>query len=147
LQLKYSVFDQVSVEALLDYVWDDERPEPAVEVGVGQSPEKVDEWAVWLTIEVPQDVAPTPPYAIKLRAFGLFEVAPDFEPEDDTAHVVAVNGASILYSAAREFLLIITGRGPYEHYALPTYDFRKHPFSMIERDQIEQGGAGLADSA
>lgn len=63
-----------------------------------------------------------PSYDINLVALGIFEVNPKWpEPEK----LVKINGASILYSAAREFLITITSRGPWGAVTLPTVSFNR----------------------
>jgi preprotein translocase subunit SecB len=60
------------------------------------------------------------PYSIHLIAVGLFHVHPDFtEPEK----LLSITGASIIYSAAREFIITITSRGPWPKFILPTISF------------------------
>jgi len=146
LQLSYSVFDLVHVEALTAYEWGEEaEPEPEVDVRVARSPEDDDEgWAVWVTIQIAREAKPTPPYAVTLSVFGTFEISRDFGSEDEITQVVAVNGASMLYSAAREFLLGLTARGPNMEYMLPSYDFRHHTFQVLEPDQVGQAGASTS---
>jgi preprotein translocase subunit SecB len=62
------------------------------------------------------------PYNIHLVALGHFKVHPEW-PDPDK--MVSVNGASILYSAAREFLITITSRGPWGQISLPTKSFNQ----------------------
>lgn len=134
LRLEFSVFDHVLVEAVAEYEEGGGEPEPQVELTLAHSPENSEEWVIWLTIEIPETAKPMPPYAIELRAFGVFAVAGDLGSQAETARLVAVNGGSILYSSAREFLLMVTSRGPSDSYALPTHDFREHPFDVLVPD-------------
>ena len=60
------------------------------------------------------------PYAIHLIAIGLFQVDEDW---DDKEELLRINGASILYSAAREFIITISSRGPWPAAVLPTTSF------------------------
>ncbi|MCF8056080.1 MAG: protein-export chaperone SecB [Desulfocapsa sp.] len=60
------------------------------------------------------------PYAIHLIAVGLFQVDENW---DDVDKLLRVNGASILYSAAREFIITISSRGPWAAAILPTTSF------------------------
>jgi|MTBAKSStandDraft_2_1061841.scaffolds.fasta_scaffold18845_6 preprotein translocase subunit SecB len=61
-------------------------------------------------------------YDIHLVVWGNFSVSPKWaEPEK----LVRINGASILYSAAREFLITITSRGPWGAITLPTISFNQ----------------------
>jgi len=54
---------------------------------------------------------------------GFFRWSTEGQPEDQVAQIVAVNGASILYSSAREYLLMITSRAPWGQLSLPTMSF------------------------
>ncbi len=77
-------------------------------------------------------------YKIHLIVIGFFEVSPKWpNPEK----LIRINGASILYSAAREFLLTITSRGPWGALMLPTFSFNgssEKDHSMTEKSEIKQ---------
>ena len=59
-------------------------------------------------------------YLVELVVVGLFRVHPEF---DNPIKLLEVNGASILYSSAREFLITISARGPWGQITLPTKSF------------------------
>jgi len=59
-------------------------------------------------------------YAINVVAIGIFRVDKRFK---DINKLLYINGASMLYSAAREFLITITSRGPWGAVTLPTHSF------------------------
>jgi preprotein translocase subunit SecB len=61
-------------------------------------------------------------YLITVELVGFFEVDKEL-PEDKIADVVAANAPAILYSAARELILLVTGRGPFPPFALPSVTF------------------------
>jgi len=78
-------------------------------------------YQVTLSISVlPDDDNARIPYSIDLIAVGLFSVN---DQVDDPVRMLKINGASILYSAAREFIITITSRGPWPHFVLPTASF------------------------
>lgn len=79
-------------------------------------------WMVNLTINVSSPSEKPIPYKVDLEIVGFFEVVVDLEKQR-MANLVHVTGASILYSAAREMVLMLTGRGPWAHWALPTISF------------------------
>lgn len=60
-----------------------------------------------VTVEIssaPENDQNPQPYTVNLIAVGIFQVNPDWkEPEK----LLSINGASILYSAAREYLITI----------------------------------------
>lgn len=62
------------------------------------------------------------PYFIDIVAIGFFRVHPDWP---DPEKLLNINGASILYSAAREFIITITARGPWGPEMLPAISFLK----------------------
>jgi preprotein translocase subunit SecB len=78
--------------------------------------------ALEITIQ-PDDEDHLLPYNVNLIAIGMFRVA---EGWDDPVKMILVNGASILYSAAREFIITLTSRGPWNHMIIPTYNFLQH---------------------
>lgn len=77
----------------------------------------------------PEDIENLQPYAIRLITVGLFSVSNDW---NDAVKLLKVNGASILYSAAREFLITITSRGPWGAVSLPVISFLKKYLNEIE---------------
>lgn len=58
------------------------------------------------------------PYIIGAIVIGDFRVG-DGDITEDLDRTVQINGASILYAAAREQILTLTGRGPYPAMQLP----------------------------
>jgi preprotein translocase subunit SecB len=65
----------------------------------------------------------TLPYTIELEVIGQFSI---LDPQyQDKEKLVRVNGTSILYSAAREQILTITGRCLFGPYQLPTVNFQE----------------------
>jgi preprotein translocase subunit SecB len=72
-----------------------------------------------ITVE-PENDKSRVPYSIHLVAVGLFEVRPDFP---DPEKLLGITGASMIYSAAREYIITITARGPWPKFILPTISF------------------------
>lgn len=62
------------------------------------------------------------PYDFELSVVGLFR-ADEMIPEKKRSLVIGVNSSSILYSAAREYLATLTGRGPWGPVLLPVTSF------------------------
>lgn len=73
---------------------------------------------------LPENEKKKTPYAVHLIAVGLFTVSDKIE---DPVKLLKITGASILYSAAREFLITITSRGPWPPFFLPTISFLPPP--------------------
>jgi preprotein translocase subunit SecB len=61
-------------------------------------------------------------YVASMELIGFFEVSEDY-PEDRIADIVAANAPAILYGAARELILLVTGRGPFPPLSLPSASF------------------------
>ncbi len=77
-----------------------------------------------ITLEIkiePQDERPLP-YDASVTFVGFFDVNPAM-PHDEASNLVGVTGSSILYSATREYLLTLMGRGPWGGMILPTISF------------------------
>lgn len=62
------------------------------------------------------------PYTIDAEVVGVFRLDDGFE-HDNREHLLKVNGSSILYGALREYLLMLTGRGPWGEFQIPTISF------------------------
>lgn len=62
------------------------------------------------------------PYSLKLIGIGLFRFV---KSVPDPEKLLRINGASIIYSAAREFVLTVTARGPWGAIMLPTCSFHE----------------------
>jgi len=98
-----------------------EQFETTVEMYQGES--EPDVYQIQLLIQSNDDADSEPLYKLKLHIVGFFRVSQDFE-HDHLEHLVQVNGASVLYSAARDFALTLTSRGPWGPLMLPTINFR-----------------------
>ncbi len=88
----------------------------------GQAPRDGTRWQV--TIEIRHQPAPEVnfPYSYRVVLVGQFGIGPGVQPEDEE-RFVKIQGASVLYSMAREIVRALTGRGPYRPVILPTVSF------------------------
>lgn len=135
LQLENHFFTKVVVEANPAF-----KPEGGenqlvgIRTQVELAPHKDDprKWRVILTLGTESDDGKIP-YKIDLQAVGFFKVAPEVD-EKKMPFLVHANGAAILYSSAREFLLIITCRGPWDGFYLPTTNFLEPPQKVKEKE-------------
>jgi preprotein translocase subunit SecB len=73
-------------------------------------------------------------YIGRVKVVGIFSAPSDL---DEKEKKVFINGSSILYSAAREFILSITSRGPNIPLMLPTVRFH-----VRENDKTLEKGEG-----
>jgi len=127
LQLEESFFDLVSVETVAEHTPDPSGRPARHAVAVTVSLATVDDhpgvWKTTLEITGKGDDPEPPPYRFRLRTVGFFRYAGEEIPEAEVARVVGVNASSILYSSAREYLLLITSRAPWGQLRLPTMSF------------------------
>ena len=125
LRLETYYFTKVAVSADPCYE-PQEGVAPAItidtDVGLGQHSSDPNRWMVTLGVHAKSPDEKPIPYNVDLEVVGFFRVEPEVEQGKAPA-LVQANGAAILYSAAREFLLTITGRGPWPSIALPTTNF------------------------
>ncbi len=128
LQLERYVFTKIEVEANPDFVLQESPEEDPVtmrlDVGLGEHNGDPSRYQVSVGIHELRAENGALPYRISLQIVGQFVVAQDFKP-DDLRKIVQVNGASMLYSAARELVMLVTGRGPWPAFQLPTISFYK----------------------
>lgn len=75
------------------------------------------------------------PYTIDFKVVGFFSVNPEFG-HHNIEKLVRINGASMLYTAAREQVLMITGRGPWGGFTLPTLNF--HHLDVQAASELNQ---------
>jgi len=138
LLLETHFFTKVLVEANTDYQpqeHDLEIEDIETILELAQHREEPRRWQVQLTIRTMAAEASKLPYTLELQAVGFFMVAPEIEAERQPK-LVQANGAAILYSSAREFLLMVTGRGPWPPFYLPTTNFLRP--TPTQEDQKEK---------
>ncbi len=84
------------------------------------------QWTVLLAIESEDfENNPNACFHFDIHAFGTFEWTGSEEADlDYRKKVMAVSGASILYSATRDYLGIISAQSPFARYTLPAIQFR-----------------------
>lgn len=129
IQLDRYVFTDVHISANPD-CGDESTITASTALRIGCSDEDSHSWHVQINITTERvEGEPPPPYDISLEAVGRFTEELDVSL-DERRDIVAINGGSLLYSAAREFVLMVTGRGPNPPYRLPTIRF-----SPSDRDE------------
>ena len=89
-------------------------------------------------IAEPEDEDHRIPYSIHLIGVGLFAVSENW---DDPEKLLKINGASMIYSAAREFLITVTSRGPWPPVILPTISFKSDGILSENEAKEEKGNA------
>jgi preprotein translocase subunit SecB len=102
----------------------------------GPRKDDVRRWRLFLTVRT-ETSGEKIPYKINLECVGFFTVSPEVE-EKKIPSLVRANGAAILYSSTREFLLMITGRGPWGGFYLPTTNFLEPPKPKKEEPLVSE---------
>jgi len=142
LTVKEYFFPFVQVSADPEFTPGDpvEQIDFETKVGVDHNPEN-GLYQVNLEITaLPENEKKRTPYAIHLIVVGLFTVSDKIE---DPVKLLQITGASILYSAAREFLITITSRGPWAPFFLPTISFLPSPTESNELVKPTKGSKGV----
>jgi preprotein translocase subunit SecB len=96
-------------------------------------------WKVSLRIDCNEAEGSFCPYYVKAELVGVFEVHPEVN-ESTIGDLVSSNGPAILYGAARELILLVTGRGPLPPFLLPSATFIDHAPSARKK-ALEQRAA------
>lgn len=89
---------------------------------VSQRAEDAQEWLLRLGVTFGEDMESGSHYAGVVEFEGIFRVSGEV-PAEKASRLAVVNGASILYGAAREIVATVTGRGPSPGVALPSVSF------------------------
>ena len=99
-----------------------ESEDLAIEVALGESKDNHFKRFCQLTVKLKEEAAEHFPYKFKIQMVGFFNL--DSSASDDELDMLITNGApTILYAAAREYLLLITGRTRFLPLMLPTVFF------------------------
>lgn len=126
LRLETYFFPKVQIEANPDYspkdVPDEHDIQLNMNVGLLGSELEPTRFQLMLDIEKINAKTGTLPYRLSLEAVAFFTVD-DKLKHPDIKRLVQVNGASMLYSSIRELVLMVTGRGPWGAFQLPTVNF------------------------
>jgi preprotein translocase subunit SecB len=124
LQLERSFFTEVEIAADHQHKPGEGKAEVAAAQSIKQASDDGAHWVVELDLTVAgKEGTPGPPYRVHLHTVGAFSFAAGTLSELEKARLLAVTGVSILYSQAREYLLILTARGPWGPFQLPTVSF------------------------
>ena len=125
LQLDGYVFTKLLVEANSEYNLEEQQEISQSEIDfslgivVGKDKDNPLLYQIQIQIENLRAKKAILPYTIEARVVGVFSVDPDFK-HDDLERLIQINGASMLFGAAREQILTLTGRGPFGPLKLPT---------------------------
>ena len=79
-------------------------------------------WQIRLNLRQDDVPGSNMPYSFTLHMIGYVAVS-ESVPEESREHFIAVNGAAVLYGAAREGLRGAMSQGPYKPVLLPSVNF------------------------
>lgn len=123
LQLERSVLERLLVERDPSYAAGmPQQPRGRWQVKLEQAADRPELWRVALELRFEPDEESPGPYRIEATMIGFFHL-PDGLAKEEAAKLAGVTGASILYSAAREHVLMVTGRMMWGPFQLPTVRF------------------------
>lgn len=107
------------------------------------------DWKVAIQVKVEPIEKNIGGYSITIELVGFFEVENGY-PENQIGDMVAANAPAVLYSAARELLILITGRGPFPIFSLPCATFIDETPSakkkLAEEKQLQEAQSKLRQS-
>lgn len=101
-----------------------------IAVKIGQKKDEPRRFRVQLQVSSDNEDSPDFPYLFKISLVGYFNVEEDY-PLQNLDLLVNINAPSLLYSAARETLAMITGRTAYPALVLPTVTFTPNPIKKV----------------
>lgn len=111
-------------------------PQLTAQVTHVQNEETQRDWSFELAVKSEDSGSTEFPYTLKIVLVGYFSVREGYPP--DRADMLAkVNGPSVLYSAAREALVTITGRSGFPAIVLPSVIFIQNALTPAKAPQKE----------
>jgi preprotein translocase subunit SecB len=87
-------------------------------------------WRCELTVRSRDEKEGTYPYTFSVVYVGFFKVVKDFPPES-VQQMAKVNSPVLLYGAAREAIMYLTGRGRNPAVLLPSITFLEPPARIV----------------
>jgi len=144
LHLKTYVFTKLSVTA--DSPHEGAKRDAAMtthtKVETARNNTDKNNWRVGLQISCVPAEKDAVSYRIEAELIGIFQMDGDF-PEEKAVDIVSANAPSVLYSAAREMILLITGRGPFRPFCLPSVTFIDHAPSVRKKSEETKAVAAV----
>lgn len=102
-------------------------------------------WRFELMVSSTEDAASEFPYELRVVLVGFFKVHEDY-PEPRVNNLARVNGPAVLYSAAREALVMLTGRTGYPALVLPTIYFSPPVHTEAEAAPKQLMGSQISEA-
>ena len=146
LQLRGHRFTQLHLEAIAKGV-PGEEAEVETKLSWARHKDNPREWKVDLKVTF----EPTKEHNLAYRGYaevvGFFEVI-DGWPDEECEALIAVNGASLLYGAIREMIMMMSARSSHGEFLLPTLRFHppdpsppKKTVKVSNKSSLKRGGA------
>lgn len=98
-------------------------------------------WQVVLDLKTPSMEESGSPYELDFQIVGFFQVSDDY-PADKMEKLVGINGTSMLYSSARDFIMTISSRGPWPPIFLPTVTYGQPSAQDANKEPKQQKNKG-----
>lgn len=129
--LSFSAIANFDLERLKTLViWPDDL---SVEVGEWRNETNPLKRRCKITVELKNSEKKEFPYVFSITLIGFFEIA-DWWPQEQVDNLFSANAPALLYSAAREAIATVTGRGPYNKIILPSIMFVKLSDDIKKQD-------------
>jgi preprotein translocase subunit SecB len=120
-------------------------PQLSARVAHARSEQSPRDWRFELALESDDSQSAEFPYTLKIILVGYFTVMDEY-PADRADMLAHVNGPSLLYSAAREALVTVTGRSGFPAIVLPSVIFVQHALNVSEAGGKQAGDEKSADT-
>ena len=112
-----------------------------VKLNCGRNESDKQSWMVGLNISF-KAAQPEPiSYEGHIEIIGYFTLRDTTMPEERQEDIAAVNGASILYSSARELIVMLTGHGRNGRLILPSVSFIDYRKSLVRPKESSATGS------
>lgn len=147
LELNFHYIKELSFSILESYVdknlsnFQVNSPQIAVEVKTEKVNDSLRDWRIEVLIETEKETASEFPYSFRTVLVGFFHVGEEW-PDNRVEILTKVNGTSLLFSAAREALVTMTGRTGFPATVLPVV-----MFTPLAQHAQEPPAAPTAESA
>jgi preprotein translocase subunit SecB len=95
-------------------------------------------WQVGLEVRVDGNQTPAPPYSIHIASRAQVRVSDPPTDPAETARIVGITGAGLLYSAVREMVLLLTSRGQFGPFMIPAMNFSALDWDVVKGEKAER---------
>lgn len=142
LLLEHYFVEEASVVAVLDAEeCREDSPPPVTRRAYAAAPDDPGLFQVRLTVEVGHGDGHSGPYRVRVALRGLFRVDDGVTDRKIRDALLSNTAPSILYGAARELVMTLTGRGPHPPLLLPAEVFAPRKLSLGPEPEPEGAAA------